>query len=51
MPQNLTNQQLEEQMILLIEEVQLKPSDCTNHIMNPLKCKDCIYNIGICCDM
>ncbi|WP_410497002.1 hypothetical protein QTL86_09025 [Cellulosilyticum sp. ST5] len=51
MSQSKMDQQLQEQMIQLIKQIQSKPPNCTNHIMHPVKCKNCIYNIGICCDM
>ena len=51
MSQNLTNQQLEEQMKQILKTIQPKPISCANHIMNKTKCKNCVYNIGICCDM
>jgi len=51
MLQKLTDQQFEEQIKKLLKQIQPKPFNCTNHIMNKDKCKNCIYNIGICCDM
>ncbi len=51
MQQNNLDQQLQEQMNRLIKQIQPKPLNCTNHTMHPVKCKNCIYNIGICCDM
>lgn len=51
MSQNITEQQLEEQMKQLLKQIQPKPVNCHDHTMNKDKCKNCINNIGICCDM
>lgn len=51
MSKKLTDEQLEEQLKQILKTIQPKPLNCTNHIMNKDKCKKCIYNIGICCDM
>ena len=48
MKQDSLEQQLQEQMNKLIRLIQPKPLNCTNHTMNSVKCKNCIYNIGIC---
>lgn len=51
MSKKLDDAQLEEQMKHILKVIQYKPINCTNHIMNREKCKNCVYNIGICCDM
>ena len=51
MSQNQLEQQLEKQFKKLLKQIQPKPTNCHDHKMDKDKCKNCVYNIGIYCDM